>query len=78
MAAGVQLDAMLVRTPDVCGGRLRIDGTRVSVLQIATQYRRGETPEEIAHSHPQRRSQRHAAYGDTTSAADNSSTTSPL
>jgi Protein of unknown function (DUF433) len=39
MASGVQLDAMLVRTPSVCGGRLRIDGTRVTVLQIVTRFR---------------------------------------
>jgi uncharacterized protein (DUF433 family) len=53
MAGGVQLDAMLVRTPSVCGGRLRIDGTRVTVLQIVKLYKRGETAEEIAQSIPQ-------------------------
>ena len=30
----VALDAMLVMTPDVCGGRLRIDGTRITVHRI--------------------------------------------
>jgi uncharacterized protein (DUF433 family) len=53
MAGGVQLDAMLVRTPSMCGGRLRIDGTRVTVLQIVTLYKRGETAEEIAENFPQ-------------------------
>jgi len=53
MATGIQLDAMLVRTPNVCGGRLHIDGTRVTVLQIATLYKRGETPEEMAQNFPQ-------------------------
>jgi uncharacterized protein (DUF433 family) len=53
MPAAVGLDAMLVRTPTVCGGRLRIDGTRVTVHQIVTLYKRGETPEEIAESYPQ-------------------------
>jgi uncharacterized protein (DUF433 family) len=53
MASGVQLDTMLVRTPEVCGGRLRIDGTRVTVLQIVTLYKRGEAPEEIAQNFPQ-------------------------
>jgi uncharacterized protein (DUF433 family) len=53
MASEVQLDTMLVRSPDVCGGRLRIDGTRVTVLQIATLYKRGESAEEIAQSFPQ-------------------------
>ena len=53
MASGVQLDAMFVRTPDVCGGRLRVDGTRVTVLQIAALYKRGESAEEIAQNFPQ-------------------------
>jgi uncharacterized protein (DUF433 family) len=44
---------MLVRTPDACGGRLRIDGTRVTVLQIAALYKRGENAEEIAENFPQ-------------------------
>ena len=53
MASTVQLDSMLVQSPDVCGGRLRIDGTRISVLQIAALYKRGESAEEIAQSFPQ-------------------------
>ena len=46
------LDAMLVRSPDVCGGRLRISDTRVTVHQIATLYKQGEPPEEIAAHFP--------------------------
>ncbi len=53
MASGIQLDAMLTSSPDVCGGRLRIDGTRVTVLQIVALYKNGENPEEIAQSYPQ-------------------------
>jgi uncharacterized protein (DUF433 family) len=53
MAGGAQLDAMLDRTPNVCGGRMRINGTRVTVLQIVTLYKRGESAEEIAESFPQ-------------------------
>jgi uncharacterized protein (DUF433 family) len=53
MATGIQLDAMLARSPNICGGRLHIDGTRVTVLQIATLYKRGETPEEIGQNFPQ-------------------------
>ena len=49
----VALDAMLVRTPDVCGGRLRIDGTRISVHRIATLYKQGQTAEDIAQTYPQ-------------------------
>lgn len=53
MATGIQLDAMLTSSPGVCGGRLRIDGTRVTVLQIVTLYKRGETPEEMLLHFPQ-------------------------
>jgi uncharacterized protein (DUF433 family) len=53
MATGIQLDTLLVRTPGVCGGRLHIDGTRVTVLQIVTLYKRGESPEEIGQNFPQ-------------------------
>lgn len=53
MATGASLDAMLVRTAGVCGGRLRIEGTRITVLQIAVLYKRGEGPEEIAGNFPQ-------------------------
>jgi uncharacterized protein (DUF433 family) len=41
------LDAMLVQTRDVCGGRIRIDGTRITVSRIATLYKQGLTAEEI-------------------------------
>ena len=46
------LDSMLVRTPGVCGGRIRIDGTRITVHRIATLYRQGQTPEDIAQTYP--------------------------
>jgi len=42
------LDTMLVQTRDVCGGRIRIDGTRITVSRIATLYKQGLTAEEIA------------------------------
>jgi len=42
------LDDLLTRSPDVCGGRLRIGGTRITVHQIVTLYRSGFSPEEIA------------------------------
>lgn len=41
------LDTMLVQTPDVCGGRLRIDGTRIAVTRIATLYKQGQSAEDI-------------------------------
>lgn len=38
----------LVSTPDVCGGRLRIEGTRITLNQIATLYKQGLSAEDIA------------------------------
>lgn len=46
------IDILLTRSPEVCGGRIRIDGTRITVHQIATLYRQGLTPEEIADQYP--------------------------
>jgi uncharacterized protein (DUF433 family) len=43
---------LLVRSPDVCGGRLRIDGTRMTVNQLVLWYKQGYTPEEIADQYP--------------------------
>ncbi len=43
-----EIGALLVRSPDVCGGRLRIDGTRITVNQIVAWYKQGYNPEEIA------------------------------
>lgn len=44
----VGLATMLVTSPDVCGGQLRIDGTRITVNQIVTLYKQGYSAEEIA------------------------------
>ncbi len=45
---GTAIDTLLSCSPNVCGGRIRIDGTRVTVHQIVTCYQQGLTPEEIA------------------------------
>jgi uncharacterized protein (DUF433 family) len=47
------LDTMLVKTPEVCGGRIRIDGTRITVHRIATLYQQGQSAEEITQTYPQ-------------------------
>jgi uncharacterized protein (DUF433 family) len=39
---------LITCSPDVCGGRPRIAGTGVSVLRIASWYKLGFSPEEIA------------------------------
>jgi len=46
------LDNLLVKTPDVCGGRVRIDGSRITVHTIAVLYKQGQNAEEIARTYP--------------------------
>jgi uncharacterized protein (DUF433 family) len=48
-----EIGTLLVRSPDVCGGRLRINGTRMTVNQLVVWYQQGYTPEEIADQYPQ-------------------------
>ena len=43
-----EIPTLLVRSPDICGGRLRINGTRMTVNQIVVWYKQGSSPEEIA------------------------------
>src|SRR2546426_11305283 len=47
-----RIDALLTRSPNVCGGRIRLDGTRVTVHQIVACHQQGLTPEEIAEQYP--------------------------
>lgn len=46
------LDALLVKTPGICGGRIRIDGTRITIHRIAVLYKQGQQPEEILQTYP--------------------------
>lgn len=46
------ISTLLVSSPDVCGGRLRIDGTRITINQIAALYKRGLDAEEITEQYP--------------------------
>jgi uncharacterized protein (DUF433 family) len=48
-----EISSLLISTPEVCGGRLRIDGTRVTVNQIVVSYQQGHNAEEIADEYPQ-------------------------
>jgi uncharacterized protein (DUF433 family) len=48
------LATTLVRTPDICGGKLRIDGTRMTVNQIVTLHKQGLSAEHIVEEYPQR------------------------
>jgi len=49
---GKVIDTLLVRTPGVCGGRLRIEGTRITVNQIVVLYKQGYSPEDIVDQYP--------------------------
>ena len=46
------IDTLLSHSASICGGRIRIDGTRVTVHQVVTFYQRGLTPEEIVEQYP--------------------------
>ena|ERR1051325_6439187 len=48
-----RIETLLVSSPEICGGHLRIDGTRVTVNQIVVWYKQGYSPEEIASEYPQ-------------------------
>ncbi len=45
------IETILVSSPDVCGGRLRIDGTRITVQLIVVLYKQGYSPEAIANEY---------------------------
>ncbi len=42
------IGTLLTQSPDICGGRMRISGTGVSVRRIVGWYKLALTPEEIA------------------------------
>jgi len=44
----IDIGTLIVHAPDICGDRPRIAGTRVTVGRIATLWKQGLTPEEIA------------------------------
>ena len=44
----MDIGALIVRTPDIRGGRPRIAGTGITVRRIVGWYKLGLTPEEIA------------------------------
>ena len=47
MTTTIDIGTLIASTPGICGGRPRITGTRVSVRNIAIDYKAGKTPEEI-------------------------------
>ena len=48
MAVVTDIGALIVRTPDIRGGRPRIAGTGITVRRIVGWYKLGLSPEEIA------------------------------
>lgn len=48
----IEIGTLLVKDPDICGGLLRIEGTRMTVNQIVVWYKQGYSPEEIADQYP--------------------------
>lgn len=48
----VPIETLLARNQDICGGRPRIGGTRVTVQQIVVMYKSGFSPEDIADQYP--------------------------
>ena len=47
MQATVDIGTLIVRDPEILGGRPHIQGTRLSVQRIATWYKKGLNAEEI-------------------------------
>jgi uncharacterized protein (DUF433 family) len=48
MSTPTDIGTLIVRSPDIRGGRPRVAGTGVTVRRIASWYRQGLTAEEIA------------------------------
>ena len=48
----IQLDSMLEQSPNVCGGRLRVAGTRITVEQIAALDKQGQSAQTIVANCP--------------------------
>ena len=52
MTATVNIASLVVSTPNICGGRPRIDGSRITVQYIVKEIKAGITPEEILENKP--------------------------
>jgi len=46
----VDIGTLIVRTPGICGGRPRIEGSRITVENIVIDIRAGLIPEQILES----------------------------
>ena len=52
MASVTEIGTLIDRDPKIRGGRPKIAGTGLTVSRIASWYKMGMTPEEIALEHP--------------------------
>lgn len=46
------MGTLLVSSPDVCGGRLRVEGSHVTVSEIVALHKQGDSAEAIADHYP--------------------------
>jgi uncharacterized protein (DUF433 family) len=51
MPTSTDIGTLIVRSPEIRGGRPRIAGTGVTVRRIVGWYKAGRTPEEIAETY---------------------------
>ncbi len=52
MSTTIDIGTLIIATPETCGGRPRIAGTRMTVQNIAMDYKTGMSAEEIAQEYP--------------------------
>jgi uncharacterized protein (DUF433 family) len=52
MSTAIDIGTLIVSTPETCGGRPRIAGTRISIAQIAVWNKQGLSVEEILEEIP--------------------------
>jgi len=43
---------LIISTPETCGGKPRLAGTRMAVQNLAIDYNNGMSPEQIAQEYP--------------------------
>ena len=48
----LNLANLIVSSPDICNGKPRLYGTRMTVQSIAIDYKQGMSPENIAQEYP--------------------------
>ena len=47
-----EIETLLISSAGVCGGRLCVEGTRITVGQLVHWYKQGYSPEEIEDMYP--------------------------